>query len=80
VLDGHIYIDVHKCMYGLPQASIIANQLLARRLTIHGYHQTKFTPDLWHHITHPIQFTLVVDDLGVQYVGQEHAQHLIDAL
>jgi hypothetical protein len=31
-------------------------------------------------ITHPIHFTLVVDDFGVQYVRQEHAQHLIDAL
>jgi hypothetical protein len=28
-------------------------------------------------MTRPIQFTLVVDDFGVQYVGQEHAQHLI---
>jgi hypothetical protein len=32
------------------------------------------------HVTHPIQFTLVVDDFGVQYVGKENAQHLIDAL
>jgi hypothetical protein len=30
--------------------------------------------------TRPIQFTLVVDYFGIQYVGQEHAQHLIDAL
>jgi hypothetical protein len=29
---------------------------------------------------HPIKFTLVVDDFDVQYVGKEHAQHLIDAL
>jgi hypothetical protein len=67
-------------MYGLPKSGILANQLLARRLTIHGYHQTKFTPGLWQHVTHPIQFTLVVDDFGVQYVGKEHAQHLIYAL
>jgi hypothetical protein len=67
-------------MYGLPQAGILANQLLARSLAIHGYHQTKFTPGLWRHVTHPIQFTLVVDDFGVQYVGAEHAQHLIAAL
>jgi hypothetical protein len=67
-------------MYGLLQSGILANQLLARRLAIHGYHQTKFTPGLWRHITRPIQFTLVVGDVGVQYVGKEHAQHLIDAL
>jgi hypothetical protein len=80
VSDGHVYIEVQKGMYGLPQAGILENQLLARRLAIHGYHQTKFTPGLWRHVTHPIQFTLVVDDFGVQFVGKEHAQHLIDAL
>jgi hypothetical protein len=80
VSDGHAYIEVQKCMYDLPQAGIIANQLLARRLAIHGYHQTKLTPRLWRHVTRPIHFTLVVDDFGVQYVGKEHAQHLIDAL
>jgi hypothetical protein len=80
VSDGHVYIEVQKGMYGLPQAGILANQLLARRLAIHGYHQTKFTPGLWRHVTRPIQFTLVVDDFGVQYVGAEHAHHLIAAL
>jgi hypothetical protein len=47
VSDGHVYIEVQKGLYGLPQSGILANQLLARRLTIHGYHQTKFTPGLW---------------------------------
>jgi hypothetical protein len=36
-------------MYGLTQAGILANQLIARRLAIHGYHQTKFTNDV--HLT-----------------------------
>jgi hypothetical protein len=80
VSDGHVYIEVQKGMYDLPQAGILANQLLACLLAIHSYHQTKFTPGLWRHVTRPIQFTLVVDDFGVQYVGKEHAQHLIDAL
>jgi hypothetical protein len=80
VSDGHVYIEVQKGMYGLTQAGILTNQLLARRLAIHGYHQTKFTPGIWRHATRPIQFTLVVDDFDVKYVGKEHAQHLIDAL
>jgi hypothetical protein len=80
VSDGHVYIEVQRGMCGLPQAGILVNQLLARRLAIHGYHQTKFTPGLWRHVTRPIQFTLVVDDFGVQYVGAEHAHHLIAAL
>jgi hypothetical protein len=67
-------------MHGLPQAGILVNQLLSHSITINGYHQTKLDPDLWRHVTCPIQFTLVVDDFGVRYVGQEHAQHIIDAL
>jgi hypothetical protein len=80
VSDGHVYIEVQKGMYGMPQTGILSNQLLARRIAIHGYHQKKFTPGLWRHVTRPIQFTLVVDDFGVQYVGAEHAHHLIAAL
>jgi hypothetical protein len=80
VSDGHVYIEVHKGMYGLPQIVILANHLLARRLAIHGYHQTKFTPGLWQHVTRPVQFTLVVDGFGVQYVGAEHVHHLIAEL
>jgi hypothetical protein len=77
---GHVHIEVQKGMYGLPQAGILVNQLLARRLAIHGYHQTNITTGLYLHATRPIQFTLVVDDFGVQYVGKEHAQLIIDAL
>jgi hypothetical protein len=54
VSDGHVYIEVQKGMYGLPQAGIPANQLLARLLAIHGYHQTEFTLGLWRHLTRPI--------------------------
>ena len=31
-------------------------------------------------MTKPIQFSLVVDDFGVKYVGEEHVHHLIKAL
>jgi hypothetical protein len=41
VYDGHIYIEVQNCMYGLSQAGILVNQLLACRLAIHGYHLEK---------------------------------------
>jgi hypothetical protein len=70
VSDGHVYVEVQKDTYGMPQAGILTNQLLARSLAIHGYHQTKLTPGLWRHVTRPIQFTLVVDDFGVQYMGK----------
>ncbi len=37
-------------------------------------------PGLWKHDTWPIQFTLVVDNFGVKYEGEEHAQHLKNTL
>ncbi len=63
-------------MYGLPQAGIIAQELLAKKLKEHGYFQSKTTLRLWTHEWHPIAFTLVVIDFGIKYVGEEHAQHL----
>ncbi len=34
-----VYIAIHKGMYGLPQAGILANQLLERWLAMKGYYQ-----------------------------------------
>ena len=51
-----------------------------KRLNKHGYQQSKLVPGLWKHDTGLIQFTLVVDDFGVKYVGEEHAQHLKNTL
>lgn len=63
-------------MYGLPQLGILANELLEKRLNKHGYHQSKLVPGLWKHETKPIHVTLIVDDFGVKYKGQQHAKHL----
>ena len=46
----------------------------------HGYTQSKTTPGLWKHEWRPIAFSLVVDDFGVKYVGEEHAQHLLQTI
>jgi len=78
--DGHIYVEIRKGMYGLPQAGLLAQQLLEGRLNDEGYYQSTIVPGLWKHESRPIQFTLVVDDFGVQYVGEEHAQHLVSVL
>jgi hypothetical protein len=45
-LDGYIYCEIQQGMYGLPQAGIIAQELLAKRLKEHGYSQSKTTPGL----------------------------------
>ena len=78
--NGSVYIMVSRGMYGLPQAGLLANELLEKRLNKAGYHQSKYVPGLWSHEWRPIQFTLVVDDFGVKYVGEEHARHLKQTL
>ena len=74
--DGWVFVEIRKGMYGLPQAGALANELLTKRLETQGYYQCK-TPGLWRHKWRPIMFTLVVDNFGVQYTGDQHAQHLI---
>ena len=78
--DGYVFVEIQKGMYGLPQAGILAQQLLEQRLNQHGYSQRQAVPGLWTHDTRPISFTLVVDDFGIKYVGKENAMHLISIL
>ncbi len=68
---------MRRVVWGLPQAGILANKLLQKRLLPHWYYECANTPGLWKHKTWPIAFTLVVDNFGVKYVGKEHADNLI---
>jgi hypothetical protein len=79
-VDGWVYVEIRKGMYGLKQAGLLANQLLQTRLAPYGYYPARHTPGLWLHKTRPISFTLVVDDFAVKYVGKQHAKHLWNAL
>jgi hypothetical protein len=78
--DGNVYIKIQKGMYGLPQAGILANELLQRNLAQDGYRPMNHTHSLWTHDNHPISFSLVVDDFGVKYIGREHAEHLMTCI
>ncbi len=71
---------MHRAVWCLPQAGILVNKLLQKRLLPHGYYKCKHTPGLWQHLTRPISFTLVVNDFGVKYVGKEHVNHLIKCI
>jgi hypothetical protein len=73
-------MKICKGMYGLPQAGMLANKLLQKRLATHIYSPCKHTHGLWRHATRPIVFSLNVDDFGVKYVGKENADHLYHAL
>ena len=79
-MDGWVYAEIQKGMYGLPQAGMLANKLLKMRLVRHGYYECRHTPGLWRHQWRPITFVLVVDDFGVKFKGKQHAQHLAAAL
>ncbi len=75
-INGWIYFEICRGCYGLAQAGILANNLLRKRLEEEGYYEAHSTPGLWKHKWHPIQFCLIVDDFGVEYVGIEHFNHL----
>jgi hypothetical protein len=79
-VNGWVYIEIRKGMYGLKQAGLLANQLLQTRLAPFRYYPARHTPGLWLHRTRPISFTLVLDDFTVKYVGKKHAEHLRNAL
>jgi hypothetical protein len=63
-------------MYGLSSSGRLASDDLKPHLQKWGYHECPRTPGLFKHEHRPIMFVLVVDDFGVQYTGQEHADHL----
>ncbi len=71
---------MRRAVWGLPQAGILANKRLRRKLALFGYYKCIKTPGLWYHVSRPILFTLIVDDFGVKYVGKEHADHLIASI
>eukprot|EP00804_Cyclotella_cryptica_P006024 CCRYP_000276-RA/>CCRYP_000276-RA protein AED:0.08 eAED:0.08 QI:0/0/0/0.66/1/1/3/0/1069 len=80
VHNDWVYFEIRKGIYGLPQSGILAQKLLAERLAQKGYYQCECTPGLWRHRWRPIMFTLIVDDFGVEYVGEHHAHHLRDTI
>ncbi len=77
---GFVYICMERAVWGLPQAGILANKLLQKWLAPNGYLECINTPGLWQHTWRPIQFTLVVDNFGIKYVGKEHMDHLIQCI
>ncbi len=76
----HIYLEMQRAVWGLPQAGILANKLLRKRLAPHGYYERKQMLGLWKHTSWPILFTLVVDNFGVKYTNQGGVDHLIGSL
>ena len=78
--NEYLYGEIRKGIYGLPQAGKLANTILKQRLATCGYMECMHTPGLWRQNFRPVQFTLVVDDFGIKFVGVEHLQHLVESL
>ena len=55
---------------------MLSNDLLRARLNNAGYYKTTTTPGLWRQKWCPIMFVLIVDDFGIEYVGDNHLRHL----
>jgi hypothetical protein len=49
--NNWVYFHIDKGMYGLPQAGILANKLLAKCLVLHGYHEKHVTPQAFGNTT-----------------------------
>ena len=78
--NGWCYFEVVRGAYGLPQSGKLAHDLLRERLNKAGYFEAATTAGLWRHTWRPVQFLLIVDDFGVEYVGKQHADHLLKVL
>ena len=78
--DGYVYLEIRKGMYGLPQADILAQKLLEKRLNAKGYRKSGIYPGFWKHDWRPICFSLCVENFGVKYVDRQHTEHLMNAL
>ena len=78
--DSWVYFLICKGVYGLPQAGKLSNNPLCKRLDKKVYYEATTTPGLWLHKWIPVMFCLTVGDFGIKYVGEQHAQNLLDTL
>jgi hypothetical protein len=80
IVNGHVYVEARKGMYGLSQAGRLANDRLTKFLEPRGYVPCKHTHGLWRDTKSDLMFTLVVDDFGIRYTKIADAKRLMDTL
>jgi hypothetical protein len=75
--NGNVHCKVRQGMYGLPQAGIIAQELLEERLKKAGYTQSKLMPGYWKQKKASHQFHTRRGRLWrrVHWKGTRHASH-----
>ena len=80
VNNVYMYLETRKTIYGLPQAGILANKQLRKKLKPSVYYLVAHTPDLWRNLTQLVHVLLVVDDFGVKYLGKENSNRILEAI
>jgi hypothetical protein len=75
--NGYVNLEMRRAVWGLPQAGILANKRLQCKLAPFGYFKHVNTPGLWYHESHPISFTLIINNFGVKYVNKGDVNHLV---
>jgi hypothetical protein len=78
--EGWVYLEMRQAVWGLPQAGILGNKRLRRKVAPFGYYKCVETPGLWKQETRPLTFTLIVDDFGVKYESKDDVDHLIASI
>ena len=63
-----------------PNQAFWTTTCCAHASTKKGYFEATTLPGLWKRQWRPIQFRLIMDDFGIEYVGERHIHHLIDVL
>ncbi len=71
---------MQRAVWGLPQAGILANKCLQRKLAPFGYYKCINTPGFRRHESRPLTFTLVVDNFGVKFVNKNDVDLLISSI
>ena len=77
---GWFYFETFCWCYGLPKSGKLANNLVRTRLEDAHYYETVINSGLWRHKWRSIQFVLIVDDFGLEYVRNQDADHLASVI
>ena len=79
-LNSSVCWEICSTIYEPPNTGRLANLHLREKLKPAGLYEVAHTPGLWKHRRRPIQFSSIVDNFDVKYVGKEHMDYLITSL
>ena len=78
--NDHIYCEITKGIYGLPQAAVLSYQQLCIHLASAEYHPIPGSGGMLKHEIRPTVFCLCVDDFSVKSFSKNDTNHLISTI